>query len=411
MKLVRFIKLVKIMHQLISRDSKGKIRVVEMTTDWNDEEHAFGIYRTTYQLNGKRTEQPAIYIRVGKASRTLREQLELEYKSNMKKYLDKGYKLLEKSIDQYTEDDLHTIIGDVVTDSSGFAKHMLAKQADKVKDSSIEKVKVWAVSRKIDGVRCSFYWKDGEVKSASRGGGDYDYSTYQLREHPTLIKFLQEHPDWVLDGELYKHGKSLQQISGAARMEKVATGCDWLEYYVYDIMAPEVPFSERLKMLETLAFELNLGFNPEREWEKDELRIQIIPQEIVCEDNKKDQIMGLHNQYVSEGWEGCVARDVSKPYKYGGRGMEMVKFKMYQDAEFEITGISEGLRPEDMCFTLITEDGIEFKAKPMGSRELKEQYREDLDKLIGKMATVKYFYLSDEGTPLQPVLKAIRDYD
>ena len=151
MKLVRFIKLVKIMHQLISRDSKGKIRVVEMTTDWNDEEHAFGIYRTTYQLNGKRTEQPAIYIRVGKASRTLREQLELEYKSNMKKYLDKGYKLLEKPIDQYTEDELHAIIGDVVTDSSGFAKHMLAKQADKVKDSSIEKVKVWAVSRKIDG--------------------------------------------------------------------------------------------------------------------------------------------------------------------------------------------------------------------------------------------------------------------
>ena len=121
--------------------------------------------------------------------------------------------------------------------------------------------------------------------------------------------------------------------------------------------------------------------------------------------------MDLHNQYVAEGWEGCVARDVSKPYKYGGRGMEMVKFKMYQDAEFEITGLSEGLRPEDMCFTLKTAEGIEFKAKPMGSRELKEQYREDLPNLIGKMATVKFFYLSDEGTPLQPVLKAIRDYE
>ncbi len=148
-----------------------------------------------------------------------------------------------------------------------------------------------------------------------------------------------------------------------------------------------------------------------RGWSADELRIQVVPHALVTGDNKKDQIMELHNQYVAEGWEGCVARDVSKPYKYGGRGQEMVKFKMYQDAEFEITGISEGLREEDMCFTLITEDGIEFKAKPMGSRELKQQYREDLDKLIGKMATVKFFYLSDEGTPLQPVLKAIRDYD
>lgn len=399
------------MHQLISRDNKGKIRVVDISTHWDEEQHAFGIYRVTYQYQGKKTEQPPIYIKVGKAARTLREQVELEYRSNMKKYLDKGYKLLDRMLEDYSEDELNEIIGNVVTDSSGFAKHMLAKQADKVKDSSIEKVKCWAVSRKIDGVRCSFYWKDGEVKSASRGGGNYDASTYQLREHPALIKLLSEHPDWVLDGELYKHGKSLQQISGAARMEKTAGGCDWLEYYLYDVMIPDVPFSERLKVLDTIAFELNLGFNPEREWEEDELRIQIVPHEIVAENNKKDQIMKLHNQYVAEGWEGCVARDVSKPYKYGGRGQEMVKFKMYQDAEFEITGISEGLREEDMCFTLVTEDGIEFKAKPMGSRELKQQYRNDLQNLIGKMATVKYFYLSDDGTPLQPVFKAIRDYE
>jgi ATP-dependent DNA ligase len=399
------------MHQFITRDGKGKIRVVEMRAEWDDAQHAFGIYRTTYQYGGKRTEQPVIHVGMGKAARTLKEQLELEYKSNMKKYLDKGYKLLDKPIDDYTEQELHEIIGEVVTDSSGFAKHMLAKQADKVKDSSIEKVRIWAVSRKIDGVRCSFYWKDGEVKSASRGGGDYDPSTYQIREHPKLKELLEAHPDWVLDGELYKHGKSLQQISGAARLEKTAAGCDWLEYYLYDVMIPDTTFAERGNILQEIAETLELDFAPEHEWGDDELRMQIVPHVYVTGDNKKDQIMKLHNQYVAEGWEGCVARDISKAYKYGGRGQEMVKFKMYQDAEFEITGISEGLRPEDMCFTLKTEDGIEFKAKPMGSRELKEQYREDLDKLIGKMATVKYFYLSDEGTPLQPVLKAIRDYE
>ena len=400
------------MHQFISRDSKGKIRVVEISYNWSDEQHSYCIYRTTYQYGGKKTEQPTIYIKAGKASRTVTEQLELEYKSNMKKYLDKGYKLLESHIDNYSEQELQEIIGDVVTDSSGFAKHMLAKQADKVKDSSIEKVKVWAVSRKIDGVRCSFYWKDGEIHTASRGGGHYDYSTYQLREHPMLIQFLSQHPNWILDGELYKHGKSLQQISGAARMEKTAEGCDWLEYYVYDIMVPNTPFEKRQVYLNELQeFLGQTEFNPEKEWNKNDLRIHVVPHEYVHGENKKDQIIALHNQYVSEGWEGCVARDISKSYKYGGRGNEMIKFKMYQDAEVEITGISEGLRPEDMCCTLKTEEGIEFKAKPMGSRELKEQYREDLDKLIGKMATVKFFYLSDEGTPLQPVLKAIRDYE
>lgn len=399
------------MHYLVSKDAKNKIRVVVMSAGWDEEQHGYVIHRTTYQLGGKQTPQPDIWIFKGKASRTLKEQLNLEYKSNMKKYLDKGYKLLTKPIDQYDNDELHSIIGDVVTDSSGFAKHMLAKQADKVKDSSIEKVDTWVVSRKIDGVRCSFYWKDGEVKSASRGGGDYDPSTYQIREHPALIKLLSENPGWILDGELYKHGKSLQQISGAARMEKTAGGCDWLEYYIYDVMVPDAPFEDRLKCLTDIAELLNLSFNPEREWEENELRVQIVPHVLVTGKNKKEQIMELHNQYVAEGWEGCVARDASKPYKYGGRGMEMVKFKMYQDAEFEITGISEGLRPEDMCFTLVTDDGIEFKAKPMGSRELKEQYRANLPNLVGKLATVKYFYLSDDGTPLQPVLKAIRDYE
>ena len=400
------------MHQLISRDSKGKIRVVEMKAHWCEDEQAFGIFRTTYQYGGKRTEQPTIFIKEGKSTRTVREQLELEYKSNMKKYLDKGYKALEKPIEEYSEQELHEIVGEVITDASGFSKHMLAKQADKVKDSSIEKVKMWAVSRKIDGVRCSLYWKDGEVKSASRGGGDYDSSTFQLRENPLLRSILSTHPDWVLDGELYKHGKSLQQISGAARMEKNALGCDWLEYYVYDIMVPDAPFSHRYTLLHELATLLNQEhFNPEIDWGEGDLRVQVVPHVFVTGDNKVEQIKNLHDQYVSEGWEGCVARDVSKAYKYGGRGQEMIKFKMYQDAEFEITGLSEGLRPEDMCFTLKTEDGIEFKAKPMGSRELKEQYRENLDKLIGKMATVKFFYLSDEGTPLQPVLKAIRDYE
>ena len=34
-----------------------------------------------------------------------------------------------------------------------------------------------------------------------------------------------------------------------------------------------------------------------------------------------------------------------------------------------------------------------------------------MNEIIGKIATIKYFYLSDEGCPLQPVLKCIRDYE
>ena len=397
---------------LVTKDNKGKTRVVEISYEWDDAQHGFVIRRKTYQYGGKVTVQPEIWIYKGKVKRTVSEQARLEYNSHLKKYTDKGYKLLPSSIkinnavavEAFVEEHL----GNGVTDSNGFKKHMLAKQADKVATSVFDKIKYWYGSRKIDGVRCSFYWKDGEVRTASRGGGDYDASTSFMRHNPKLIQFFEEHPDIVLDGELYKHGKSLQQISGAARLEKDTAGMDWLEYYIYDVMDSTKTFEERLDILHDITDELNLGFNPEREWDDGELKFQIVPQETVV---GWANIKKLHDKYVGEGFEGIVIRDPSKVYNFGGRTNAMIKVKMYKDAEFEIVGYSEGLRPEDMVFVCKTKEGKEFEAKPMGPRELKWEYLDRMDEIIGKMATVKYFYLSDEGCPLQPVLKCIRDYE
>lgn len=391
---------------LISRDSKGKIRVVEISYQWEDDYNGFVIRRHTYQYGGKITDQPEIVITKGKAKRTVTEQARLEYNSHIKKYQDKGYKLLEKDINTYSLEDLNKILPEFTTDANGFQKHMLAKQADKVSSSTFEKE--WYASRKIDGTRCSFYYKDGVIKTASRGGGDYDPACQHFITNEKLITFFENHPDYILDGELYKHGKSLQQISGAARLEKNAYDCDWLEYYIYDIMIPNMPFKDRLEILEEIQEELGLGFDPEHIWNEGDLQMQMVPHVKV---SGWLNIKSLHDKYVSEGWEGVVIRDPSKNYKFGGRGNEMIKVKMYQDSEFLVTGISEGLRDEDLCFTCVTEDGKEFKAKPMGSRELKQAYRNNLDQIIGKMATVKFFYYSDDGTPLQPVLKCIRDYE
>lgn len=397
---------------LVTKDNKGKTRVVEISYEWDDAQHGFVIRRKTYQYGGKVTVQPEIWIYKGKVKRTVSEQARLEYNSHLKKYTDKGYKLLPSSIkinnavavEAFVEEHL----GNGVTDSNGFKKHMLAKQADKVATSVFDKIKYWYGSRKIDGVRCSFYWKDGGVRTASRGGGDYDASTSFMRHNPKLIQFFEEHPDIVLDGELYKHGKSLQQISGAARLEKDTAGMDWLEYYIYDVMDSTKTFEERLDILHDITDELNLGFNPEREWDDGELKFQIVPQETVV---GWANIQKLHDKYVGEGFEGIVIRDPSKVYNFGGRTNAMIKVKMYKDAEFEIVGYSEGLRPEDMVFVCKTKEGKEFEAKPMGPRELKWEYLDRMDEIIGKMATVKYFYLSDEGCPLQPVLKCIRDYE
>ena len=257
-------------------------------------------------------------------------------------------------------------------------------------------------------VRAALYWKDGEIHTASRGGGDYDCAMMQFIENKELQDFFKVHTDFVLDGEIYKHGWSLQKLSGEARRCETLNGSDFLEFYLYDIMYPEVDFETRLKLISIVEKSLNLGFNPNKEWKPGELRIQIVPHEKV---SGYKEIDVLHDKYVEEGWEGVVIRDPSKEYGFGKRTNAMLKVKKYQEDEFMITGMQEGLREEDMCFTCVTKDGIEFAAKPWGTRELKQQYRKDMESLIGKMATVKYFYLSDEGCPLQPSVKCIRDYE
>lgn len=399
---------------LLGKSTNGRFRfaIVESDEEWHEPEHGYLIQRSYGQVQGKTTLSPTIVVDKTKQKRTWKEQLELQYNSEVKKFLDKGYKEVERHPNEYTEEELNELYGAVTTNQYGIIKPMLAKQADKVTNQKIYD-KEWLGSRKIDGVRCLFYYspEDGQVHSASRGGEDYDAATTHLREDPELLEVFRNMPHIILDGELYKHGKSLQQISGAARMEKNAYDCDWLEYYVYDLIDLEdmnKSAKDRIKLLQSIQNSYGWGFDPFREWKTGELKVQIVPQVFISGRNAMQE---LHNQYVSEGFEGLVIRNPDRPYKPNGRTNDMIKIKMYQDAEFEITGLSEGLREEDMCFTLVTEDGIEFKAKPTGTRELKQQYREDLDQLIGKMATVKYFYLSDEGTPLQPVLKCIRDYE
>lgn len=394
------------MEILISKDSKGKIRVVEIDLNYSDKVKGFCISRTTYQYGGKRTEQPEIWIYEGKVKRTIKEQADLQYNSNKKKYLDKGYKLIpnelisdKKKLEEFVEDEM----GDGISDSNGFKKHMLAKPADKVATSAFDKPKYWLASRKLDGVRNSFYLyqEDGSIKTASRGGKEYDISASKLACHPITIQIFQKYPDIVLDGELYCHGKSLQQISGACRKQEP---CTWMQYFIYDIMDDTKTAQERVDFLEQLAEEFNIPFDVELEGNQ----IQMLPQEVV---SGWQGIKKLHDKYVGDGFEGVVIRNPDGKYKYGGRGNEMIKVKEYKDAEFEITGFSEGLREEDMVFDLITEDGKPFQAKPFGSRELKQQYRRDMKDLIGKKATVKFFAYSEDGVPTQTNLKCIRDYE
>ena len=129
--------------ELISRDSNGRVRVVYATGEWDRNACEFTINKRTGLLGGKLTDQPEKIITVGKAKRTPLEQGILEYKSQLKKYLDKGYKDVKelfnkKKLRDISIDEINQVLPLVKTDSNGIPKPMLAKSSkDVYKENNI----------------------------------------------------------------------------------------------------------------------------------------------------------------------------------------------------------------------------------------------------------------------------------
>lgn len=393
---------------MLGKASTGKFRfaIVETSEEWDEERRGYVIQRSYGQVKGKTTLSPAIIVDRTKQKRTWKEQLELQYNSEVKKYLDKGYVKVDKHPNDYSEDELNEIFGEVKTNQYGVIKPMLAKQADKVTNKKIFD-KEWLASRKLDGVRCLMYYKDGEVHTASRGGEHYDYSTEHIRTNPSLVSLFERNPNIILDGELFRRFKSLQQISGAARMEKNAYECDWLQYWVYDCYIPEVKASNRIKKLEEIAkdYSIPIYHSPK----EDELNTSIFILEHIKVSGWSN-IEALHDTYVSEGFEGVVIRNPDKLYKPGGRTNDMIKIKKYKSEDFKVIGYKLGLRgSEDMTFTCELKDGRTFEAMPCGTREDKEEYISNFDvKYKNKYGECTFFNYSDDGIPTQPKFRVFR---
>lgn len=400
---------------LFTKDAGGKFRyaVIECFEEWNPLAKGFVIQRSYGVVRGKNILSPTIVVDRPKQNRTWKEQYTLQFNSEVKKFIDKGYKEVDKHPNEIPEEKLSEIFGEVKMRLGSTVKPMLAKKESDIKNRKIFD-KEWYISRKINGVRCLIYY-DGKVKTASRGATNYDLAIIHIISHPLIEEFFKNHPDAILDGEIYKHEPgiyTLNKISGICRTQSTVDDGKDLEFYWYDIVDLKSPFKDRFQTMKEWAKELKLTeFEPSRELDEETLHIQFVPQQVV---KGFDNMKKLHDEWVNDGWEGAVIRNPDSVYKPGSRGNDWIKIKVYIDAEYPIKGISEGLREEDMCFILETPSGQQFKCKPMGDRAQKQWYREHIDELIDKKLTIKYFEMSGvEGSdiPQQPIGICIRDYE
>lgn len=393
--------------ELLKKDNNNSIRVA--TIYCYKYEGWAAIKRTTGLLNGTMTAQPDIEIYAGKANRSIEEQSELEYNSMLSDYLDKGYKPLSafgiKHLSELTQVIINNILKDRVVDTNGAPKPMLAKLAYERTDPRFKRRQY--ASSKIDGVRCTLRYdqQTRSILTASRGGKAFQYSTAHITKDPVLLRIFAEDPNLILDGELYIHGKPLQFIQGLAKMKYyVADVHDELDFYIFDIVE-DTPFDLRYEKLLALSAHISgLAFLMDSMDTLEHIRFVEHTETFSYSD-----VMGLHGEAIKDGYEGLILRDPHSTYGFGARDWRMIKIKMFDDDEFTIIGMSEGLRTEDMVFRLLAPNGKTFEAKPVGIRAVREQYADNIEAYIGQKGCVKYFGYTPGGIPNLPIFKYVRE--
>lgn len=299
---------------------------------------------------------------------------------------------------------------------------MLLKNMKDVKLTSDDYAAGLFVERKYDGARVIAH-KDNTSASASssseQSSNIHLYSRTGKRyvgiDHlEKELSLLLTTTNLYLDGEIYIHGKSLQDISGILRSGTSSERAS-LNYYLYDcfdMSVPDMTQHERKKLLTSL-------YNKH----KAKLSNIILVDTIMV--HSKDEIDRLYKQYLSEGYEGAVVRKANAPYVHAVNNYHssnILKLKPLGSDEFKIIGFEEGKKGKDVgaiIFRLITKDKVEFTAVPnMPLNDRKELFTKlSGDKRVfaqsykDKMATIQYATLSNSGVPTQPKFIAVRDYE
>jgi DNA ligase-1 len=200
----------------------------------------------------------------------------------------------------------------------------------------------------------------------------------------------------ILDGEAFSKTLTFQEIVGIVKNETIQPKQDEVKFYVYDMINGE-NFLTRSFVLQSI-FAMHTFQH----------LILVKTEECANEAAMKAK----HSEYVAEGYEGIMLRNKTGLYS-NARSVHLQKYKEFFDMECKIVDFKEGEGAEEGCVIWIceTEDKKQFACRPRGTREERQELFATGDEHVGKMLTVRYQELTDDGLLRFPVGIAIRDYE
>lgn len=275
--------------------------------------------------------------------------------------------------------------GEHNTDANGRMKPMLACGFSQQKI-----VFPCFVQPKYDGVRCIIFSDAEGVHILSRNGKPYKI--------PHLEKWAKDNLDKLpLDGELYCHKElTFQEIISAVK--KVSDLTSKIRFVVYDRPIQGANYAERQKSL----CEDFKGVS-------EDAVVYLSPTYTA---DTIEEVQDKHDQFVGQGYEGAIIRNTRGLYEFGFRSNDLIKLKRFDTEEFQIVDVVEASGRDEGTAIFVCEcAGGRFNVKPQGTRELRTKYFTNKEEIIGKVATIQYQGLSDDGIPRFPSAITIRDYE
>lgn len=250
------------------------------------------------------------------------------------------------------------------------------------------------IQTKLNGLRClaSKFW----VKS-------------RTNDHFTAIRHLPLDnlpEDIVLDGELYIHGYSLQNLTSLITPDKPALNSFKVNLFVYDIVC-DLPFEERIELLEEIMQELSVStpeifgqpINP-HDVPDGPGSVYQIPSYLI----DKEEVDTFYNKFLSEGYEGAVIRTPRGRYSLASRSSSVLKYKPLQRMNVKIIDIIPMERdPQQGRLVLQNPMGGTFRCSIRATHFLRNLYLKQKHQYIGRLCEVEYEDYSDRNQPLKPI--------
>ena len=252
------------------------------------------------------------------------------------------------------------------------------------------------VQPKLDGLRCVVYLQSGKPVYQSRTGG-----YFKVLQHldPHILQILSADPTLVLDGELYTPEIPFEELAGIIKKKSLTTADEkriqCVQYHIYDVVTPAVPFRQRMLMIQQIVPISNPA-------------IQLVPTYLSANEQEFREKFG---EYVAQGYEGIMLRNTEGLYRENYRSNDLMKYKEFFEAEYPIVDYKEAVGRDagTVIWECETPEGRRFSVRPRGSLEARREWFSTAPTYLGKKLTVIYQELSEMGVPRFPVGKAIRE--